>query len=104
MRDGAGSLWSVSAGIGCGSAPLARREGGMSTVDRTRVRLVLEDAEADPELLETDLGYLLDEVAQLHGVEVDRVEVEAPPDARGGTGVEVGAALIALGSSGATLP
>src|SRR5690348_16411230 len=77
----------------------------MSTADRTRVTLVLEDEDTDREQLEEDMRYLVDELAQLSGAEVARPEATPPPaGARGSTGVQLGAALVALGSSGATLP
>lgn len=77
----------------------------MSMAGETWVSLVLEDKDTEEERLEEDLRYLLDEVAQLGGAEVGRPQVgPAPAGARGGAGVELGAALIALGSSGATLP
>jgi hypothetical protein len=90
--------------------PEARRadtfeEIGMSTADETRVSLVLEDDETDDERLEDDFRYLLDEVAQLDGADVDRPTADpAPAGTRGGEGVQLAAALIALGGSGATLP
>jgi hypothetical protein len=69
------------------------------------VRLDLSDVDTDPERLEEDFRDLLDELAQLESAEVDRPEEdEAPDGVRGWGGVELGAALIALGSSGATLP
>jgi hypothetical protein len=69
------------------------------------VRLDLSDVDTDPERLEEDFRDLLDELAQLDDAEVDRpVEDEVPDGVRSWGGVELGAALIALGSSGATLP
>jgi hypothetical protein len=77
----------------------------MPTADETLVTLVLEDEDTDRERLEEDLRYLLDELGQLHGAEVVRPDAEPPPaGTRGGTGVQLGAALVALGSSGAALP
>ncbi|OLE25489.1 MAG: hypothetical protein AUG44_15920 [Actinobacteria bacterium 13_1_20CM_3_71_11] len=77
----------------------------MSTAPETWVRLDLSDVDTDPERLEEDFRDLLDELAQLNGTEVDRPEEDDAPDgARSWGGVELGAALIALGSSGATLP
>jgi hypothetical protein len=67
--------------------------------------LVLDDHDADPERIEEDLRSLLDDVAELDGVEVDRVDTgPLPPGVRSGGAVEVGAALIALGGGGAVLP
>jgi hypothetical protein len=77
----------------------------MSMARDTRVTLVLEDGDVDPEQLEEDLRFLLDEVGQLAGAEVDRPGAgPAPGGTRGVEGVQLGAALVALGSSGATLP
>jgi hypothetical protein len=82
-----------------------QQKGSMSAPDEMLVTLVLEEENTDLEQLEEELRYLLDEVAQLEGTKVDRVDAApAPPGTRGGAGVELGTALIALGGSGAALP
>jgi hypothetical protein len=82
-----------------------QQEGRMLAPDETLVTLVLEEEGADLEQLEEELRYLLDEVAQLEGATVDRLDAApAPPGTRGGAGTELGTALIALGSGGAILP
>ena len=73
--------------------------------DDSWVTLELDEAGADPERLEEDLRYLLDEVAQLPGTEVHRPDAgPAPPGTRGSAGIELATAVVALGGSGAALP
>src|SRR4051812_20994183 len=77
----------------------------MSTAHETRVAILLADDDTDQERLDEDFRYLLDEVVQLDGADVDLPDAgPAPSGTRGGAGVQLGAALIALGGSGATLP
>lgn len=76
----------------------------MSIVDGTRVTLVLEDDGASPERVDEDIRYLLEEVAQLDGVAVDRMVEDAAPSGTRGGGAELNALLVALGGSGAVLP
>jgi len=69
------------------------------------LRLVLDTRDEDYEHAEEGLYYLLDELAQLDTESVEREWAgKAEPGTRG-TGLDATAAvLIALGSSGATLP
>lgn len=71
--------------------------------DAVQVRLILETVGQDQEHTEEDLQYLFDELQQLDGVTAGREVVPAPPGTRG-AGTDAGAVLLALGSSGATLP
>lgn len=74
-------------------------------VARISVTLTLEDESTDLEHLDADLRCLLEELAELDSVEVDRVETGAPPPGtRSSTAVEIAAAAVALCSGGAVLP
>ena len=77
----------------------------MSDHDAVQVVLSIEEPDSDPEQVEEDLAYLLDEIGQLDEVEVDRIGGGSAPDGvRAGPGLELATAIIGLGSSGATLP
>src|SRR4051794_38005496 len=77
----------------------------MSADDDIRVRLELGEDGADPERVEEDLRYLLDEVAALPGAELHRPDAgQAPSGTRGSGGVGLATAVVALGGSGAALP
>jgi Effector Associated Constant Component 1 len=73
--------------------------------DMVRVRLVLDTPDGDQERVEEDLQFLLDELSQIDTESIERESVgTAPPGTRGDGLNAAGALLIALGSSGATLP
>lgn len=73
--------------------------------DMVRVKLVLDTPDGDQERLEEDLQFLLDELSQIDTESIERESVgPAPPGTRGDGLNAAGALLIALGSSGATLP
>jgi Effector Associated Constant Component 1 len=75
------------------------------SAERTQVWLVLDPGDGDLERAEEDLRYLLDELAHLDIVGVERMPSgPAPPGTRAAGGVELGALMIAVGGSGATLP
>ena len=70
-----------------------------------QVRLVLDLDDGDLEQAEEDLQYLMGELTQLDGASMVRESAGPAPAGTRGGGVEAAAALlIALGSSGATLP
>lgn len=69
------------------------------------VRLVVETSDEDQERTEDDLQLLLKELSQIDTESIERESVgPAPPGTRGEGLNAAGALLIALGSSGATLP
>src|SRR5690349_3439063 len=76
------------------------------SADVTRVRLVVVDTrEGDPERTEEDLQFLLDELSQIDAESIERESIAPAPPGTRGDGVNAAATLlIALGSSGATLP
>jgi hypothetical protein len=72
--------------------------------DDTQMSLFLDPNEVDRAGPEEDLVYLIEEIAQL-GVAVDRIPAgPAPEGTRTSGGFELGALLIAVGGSGATVP
>jgi len=75
------------------------------SVDGASILLVLEGDDDDQERVEEDLQYLIAELSHLHLDQVERVsDGPAPPGTRATGGVELGALLVAVGGSGATLP
>ena len=74
-------------------------------VDGIQVRLVLDGQDEDRERAEDDLQYLLEDLGQIGVAGIVRQSGTPPPEGARGVGVETaGAVLVALGSSGATLP
>ncbi|MEG3632582.1 effector-associated constant component EACC1 [Micromonospora palythoicola] len=75
------------------------------SVDGASILLVLEGDDDDREYVEEDLQYLIAELRNLHLDQIERVsEGPPPPGTRATGGVELGALLVAVGGSGATLP
>lgn len=75
------------------------------SVDGPSVLLVLEGDDDDQERVEEDLQYLIAELNHLPLDQVERVpDGPAPPGTRATGAVELGALLVAVGGSGATLP
>ncbi|MCZ7423681.1 MULTISPECIES: hypothetical protein [unclassified Micromonospora] len=74
-------------------------------MDGASILLVLEGDDDDREYIEQDLQYLIAELRNLHLDQIERVSEESPPPGtRAAGGVELGALLVAVGGSGATLP
>lgn len=75
------------------------------SVDGASILLVLEGDDDDQVRVEEDLQYLIAELSHLHLDQVERVsDGPAPPGTRATGGAELGALLVAVGGSGATLP
>jgi hypothetical protein len=75
------------------------------TVAEKRVRLVFNTQDGDRERAEEDLQYLLDDLVQIDIAGIEREPGGPVPAGTRGAGTDsAGALLIALGSSGATLP
>jgi hypothetical protein len=73
--------------------------------DIVRVELIVDPVDGDRERAEEDLGLLLDELSQIDVEKIEREMAGPAPSGTRGDGVNAaGALLIALGSSGATLP
>lgn len=70
----------------------------------SRVRVSFDSGDDDEEYVEAQLRYLLEELSEAGVADVERSLVDAPPGTRTGGAVEVGALLIGLGGTGATLP
>jgi hypothetical protein len=70
-----------------------------------RLDLTLDAEDGDRERIDDEMLYLLDELSKTDVASIERVKTGmAPTGTKSGDAVEVGALLIALGSSGATLP
>ena len=73
--------------------------------DKMWVRLVIDPHGEDKEHIEEDLQFLLDELSQIDAESIERESADpAPTGTRGDALNAAGVLLIALGSSGATLP
>lgn len=69
------------------------------------VQLVFDAEDNDPEYVEQQLQYLIDELRGLDLASIDRAPQSPPPPGTRGTGaLELGALVIGLGGSGALLP
>lgn len=69
------------------------------------VRLVFDAEDNDPEYIEQELQYLMEELRQLDLASIDRApQGPPPPGTRGPGALELGALVIGLGGSGALLP
>jgi hypothetical protein len=70
----------------------------------TYVTLIIDDNRTDPERIEHDLQLLLKQIIDLPGIQVLPLPDGSPPTGtRGTTAADLGTAIVALGSSGATL-